>query len=141
MFWLASCFSKIKKPNRHFFRKSKWDCRWTWFHIYHSNILIWTSTCGSVRYKRNIQNRDIQSKRVLGLTKYRHRLADHKKVTQQEFFVERCSHFETYSRHNRKTNTTAQLYRTLSTYVTQKTISRQNQKTNTTPQLYCTLST
>ncbi len=32
-------------------------------------------------------------------------------------------------------------YRTLSTYVTPKTVSRQNQKTNTTPQLYCTLST
>jgi hypothetical protein len=36
-----------------------------------SNILIRTSTCGSVRYKRKIQNRkipySIQSKRVLGL--------------------------------------------------------------------------
>ncbi len=32
------------------------------------------------------------------------------------------------SRHNRKTNTTAQLYCTLSTYVATKTISRQNQK-------------
>jgi hypothetical protein len=32
-------------------------------------------------------------------------------------------------------------YRTLSTYITPKTISRHNQKTNTTPQLYCTLST
>ena len=50
--------------------------------VYHSNILIWTSTCGSVWYKRNIQNREIQSKRVLGLIKNRHRLADHKKVTQ-----------------------------------------------------------
>jgi hypothetical protein len=45
------------------------------------------------------------------------------------------------SRHNQKTDTTAQLYCTLSTYITPKTISRQNQKTNTTPQLYCTLST
>jgi hypothetical protein len=34
----------------------------------------------------------------------------------------------TISRHNSKTNTTAQLYHTLSTYVTQKNISRQNQK-------------
>ncbi len=32
------------------------------------------------------------------------------------------------SRHNKKTDTTAQLYCTLSTYVTQKTISRQNQR-------------
>jgi hypothetical protein len=45
------------------------------------------------------------------------------------------------SHHNQKTDTTAQLYCTLSTYVTPKTISRQNQETNTTPQLYCTLST
>jgi hypothetical protein len=49
---------------------------------YLSNILIFTSTCGSVRYKRKIQNRKIQSKRVLGLTKYTHRLLDHNKVTQ-----------------------------------------------------------
>ncbi len=47
----------------------------------------------------------------------------------------------TISCHNQKTDTTAQLYCTLSTYVTQKTISHQNQKTNTTQQLYCTLST
>ncbi len=47
----------------------------------------------------------------------------------------------TISCHNQKTNTTAQLYCTLSTYVTQKTKSRQNLKTNTTPLLYCTLST
>ncbi len=33
-------------------------------------------------------------------------------------------------------NTTAQLYCTLSTCITPKTISRQNQKTNTTRQLY-----
>ncbi len=35
----------------------------------------------------------------------------------------------------------AQLYCTLSMYVTPKTSSPHNQKTNTTPQLYCTLST
>jgi hypothetical protein len=35
-----------------------------------SNVLIWTSTCESVQYKRNIQNRKIQSKRVLGLMIY-----------------------------------------------------------------------
>ncbi len=40
------------------------------------------SACEFVRYKRNIQNRKIQSKRVLGLMKYTHRLADHNKVTQ-----------------------------------------------------------
>jgi hypothetical protein len=42
--------------------------------------------------------------------------------------------------HNQKTDTTAQLYCTLSMCVTPKTISRQNQNTNTPPQLYCTLS-
>ncbi len=40
-----------------------------------------------------------------------------------------------------KTDTTTQLYCTISTYVTPTPISRQNQKTNTTPQLYGTLST
>ncbi len=45
------------------------------------------------------------------------------------------------SRHNQKTDTTTQLYCTLSMYITPKTIPCQNQKTNTTPQLYCTLST
>jgi hypothetical protein len=35
----------------------------------------------------------------------------------------------------------AQLYCTQSMYLTPKTISRRNQKTNTTPQLYRTLST
>jgi hypothetical protein len=35
----------------------------------------------------------------------------------------------------------AQLYYTLSMYVTPKTIPHCNQKTNTTLQLYCTLST
>ncbi len=41
-----------------------------------------------------------------------------------------CSYFDTTDK-----------YRTLSMYITPKTVSRQNQKTNTTPQLYCTLST
>ncbi len=40
-----------------------------------------------------------------------------------------------------KTDTTAQLYCTLSTYVAPTPISCQNQKTNTTPQLYGTLIT
>ncbi len=52
-----------------------------------------------------------------------------------------CSHFENYFPPQPKTDTTAQLYCTLSAYVTPKIIPRQNQKTNTTPQLYCTLST
>ncbi len=94
-----------------------------------SNILIWTSTCGSVQYKRNIQNIKIQSKSVLGPTKYTHRLVDYNKVSQQDFFVESAhrkskgvlilrtiSHHNTISRHNQKTDTTAQLYRTLSMY-------------------------
>ncbi len=41
-----------------------------------------------------------------------------------------CSYFDTTDK-----------YRTLSMYKTPKTISSHNQKTNTTPQLYCTLST
>ena len=54
-----------------------------------------------------------------------HRLADHKKQPNKR----------TISRHNQKTDTTAQLYCTLSTYVTPKTIFHQNQKTNTMPLL------
>ncbi len=112
-----------------------------------SNILTLTSTCGSVRYKIKIQNREIQSKRVLGLTKYTHWLADQNKVTQQELFVE-SAHMKskgvlilrTISCHIQKTDTTVQLYCTLSRYVIPKPISRQNLKTNTTPQLYYTLS-
>ncbi len=52
-----------------------------------------------------------------------------------------CSHFKNYFPPQPKTDTTAQLYCTLSMYVTPKIISRRNQKTNTTPHLYCTLST
>ncbi len=47
---------------------------------------------GRLRY----QNRKIQSKRVLGLMKYTHWLADYNKVTQLDFFVEMCSDFEIY---------------------------------------------
>ncbi len=57
------------------------------------------------------------------------------------FLQKRVLIFRTMSYHNTKTDTTTQLYCTLSTYVTPKTISHQNQKTNTTLQLYCTLST
>ncbi len=91
---------------------------------------------------------------MLGLTKCTHRLADQNKVTQQDFFVETAhrkskvvlilrtiSRHSTISRHNQKTDTTAQVYYTLSTYVKPKIISCQNQETNTTPQLYCTLDT
>ena len=83
------------------FKKSKCDCRclhfwYDFLYLSLSNILVWTSTCESVRYKRKIQNRKIQSKKVLGLMKYAHRLADHNKVTQLEFFVETCSHFENF---------------------------------------------
>ncbi len=49
------------------------------------------------------------------------------------------SFWEIFPATTKKTDTTAQLYCTLSTYVTPKTISRQNQKTNTMPQLCCTL--
>ncbi len=45
------------------------------------------------------------------------------------------------SRHNKKSDTTAQLYCTLSTYVTQKIFTARTKKTNTTPQLYGTLNT
>ncbi len=88
--WLANYFSFIKKP------KSKFSlnlclgnqsviasvCIFDTIAASLSNILIWTSTCGSERYKRNIHNRKIQSKRVLGLMKYTHRLAYHNEVTQ-----------------------------------------------------------
>ncbi len=88
--WLVSCFCKIKKPNKSFSLKlSKGNhsviagvCILTQFsYLSVSNILIQTSTCWSVRYKRKIQNRKIQSERVLGLMKYTHRLTDHNKVT------------------------------------------------------------
>ncbi len=59
----------------------------------------------------------------MGLTKYTHRLLDHNKVTQKDFFVETAhrkskgvlilrtiSHHNTISRHNQRTDTTAQLY-------------------------------
>ncbi len=85
---------------------------------------------------------------MLNVTKCTHRLGDHKKVTQSDFFVETAHRkskgvliLRTISHHNQKTETTAQLYCTLSMYVTPKSISYQKKKTNTTPQLYCTLST
>jgi hypothetical protein len=94
-----------------------------------SNIPILTSTCGSVQYKRKIQNRKIQSKRVLGLTKYTHRLSDHNKVTQYFFSVEPA---------HRKSKSVL-ILRFISCH---NTISYHNQKTDTTAQVvYCTLST
>ncbi len=106
-----------------------------------SNILIWTSTCGSVRYKRNIQNRKIQSKECWVLRSTHIGNLDHNEVTQEDVFVETAhqeskgvlilrtvSHHNTISCHNKKTDTTAQVYCTLSTYVIPKTISCQNQK-------------
>jgi hypothetical protein len=65
---------------------------------------------------------------VLGLTKYTHRLADHNKVTQEEFFIE--------SAHRKSKGVLI-----LRTTSRRNTISRQNQKTDTTAELYCTLST
>jgi hypothetical protein len=80
--------------------------------------------------------------------KYTHWLADNNKVTQYEFMVETVHRrskgvliLRTISRQNQKTDITAQLYCTLSTYLTPKTISRQNQKPNTRPHLYSTLRT
>ncbi len=71
--WLASCFSKIKKPNKHCSGNQSVIASFAFWHDFLylslSHILIWTSTCGSARYKRNIQNWKIQSKRVLGLMK------------------------------------------------------------------------
>ena len=46
----------------------------------------------------------------------------------------------TISRYIQKTDTTAQLYCTLSMCKTPKTISHCKQKTNAPPKLYCTLS-
>ncbi len=58
---------------------------------------------------------------MLGLTKYTHRLADVYEVTQQDFFVETAHRkskgvliLRTISRRNKKSDTTAQLYHTLS---------------------------
>ncbi len=84
--WLASCFSKLRNPISIVQEIKVWLPMFAFWHNFTylsvSYILIWTSTCGSARYNRNIQNRKIQSKRVLGLLKYTHRLADHNKVTQ-----------------------------------------------------------
>jgi hypothetical protein len=80
--------------------------------------------------------------------KYTHRLADHNEVTQYIFFLETAYwkskgvlFLRTILHHNQITDTTAQAYCTLNTFVTTKTISYQNQKSNTTPQLCGTLST
>jgi hypothetical protein len=108
-------------------------------HVINSSALSAPKISKTVAAQKN--KLEIQSKRVLGCIKYTHRLADHNKVTQYDFFVETCLILRTISRHNQKTDTTAQLYCTLSMYVTPKTISHRNQKTNITPQLYCTLST
>jgi hypothetical protein len=81
MFWLARCFSKIKKPNSHFLGN---QCGIAGVHDFTFIIVIFryelqlVDLCGT----RDIQSREIQSKRVLGHIKNRHRLADHKKVTQ-----------------------------------------------------------
>jgi hypothetical protein len=47
MFWLASYFSKIKKPNSHFLENQRgiagvriFDTVYTILYFYHSNILI-----------------------------------------------------------------------------------------------------
>ncbi len=81
--WLASYFCKRKKPNKNFLRNCVqeiivWLLVFAFWHNFTylslSNILILTSTCGSVQYKRKIQNRKIKSKRVLGLTKYIHKV-------------------------------------------------------------------
>ncbi len=60
--------------------------------------------------------------------KYTHWLADHNKVPNKILFVDTSFHFEIYFPPQPKNDTTAQLYFTLSTYVTPKTISCQNQK-------------
>ncbi len=64
--WLASCFSKIEKPNKHCSGNQSviaGVCIFDTIFLYLSlsNILIWTSTCESKGYKRKIQNRKIQS--------------------------------------------------------------------------------
>ncbi len=54
---------------------------------------------------------------MLGCLKYTHWLADYNKVTQEDFIVETCSHFENYFPLQPRADTTAQLYCTLSMYV------------------------
>ncbi len=146
--WLArSCFSKIKKPDKHCSGNQSVIAGVCIFdsisYLSLSNILIWTSTCGSAGYKRNIQNRKLQSKRVIGLMKYTHRVVDHNKVTQYNFFVDWCSHFENYfmpqpkNWHNRTTVLYTKYLRNTKKYFP----SEPKKLDNTTLQLYCTLST
>ena len=126
-----------------------------------SNILIWTSTHGSARYKRNIQNRKIQSKRVLGLMKYTHRLADHNKVDNPIRIQKVFSFWElfpatTKNWHNRTTVLYTKYVCNTKNYFPPKPKKEENsdwtrkfctkltfppqQKNDTTNQLYCTLS-
>ena len=73
--WLDSYFSVIKKPKYKFSLNLcsgnqsviAGVCIFDTIAASLSYILIWTSTYGSVQYKRKIQNRKIQSERVLVL--------------------------------------------------------------------------
>jgi hypothetical protein len=95
--WLASCFYKIKKPNKNFLLKlcTRNQSVIAGVHILtrlqlwselcfidFKNLTWWLQVCGSVRYKRKIQSREIQSKRVFRSYEIHTLVSGHKKVTQ-----------------------------------------------------------
>ncbi len=114
---LGSCFSKIKKPNKYCFRTQ------TKFSIFLRNsrdCMVVDPYTARKRYVCTRRKFPMYEKKI--------------RIQQENFYK---INFTATT----KNDTTAQLYCTLRTYVTPKTISRQNQKTNTTRQLYCTLNT
>ena len=75
----------------------------------------------------------VSNSSALSVPKISKAVAAQKKLIKDMIFLRNdrdCKVFvqNLLSRHNNKNDTTAQLYCTLSTYVTPKTISRQNQK-------------
>ncbi len=128
--WLANCFSLIKKPKYNF---SLNLCSGN------QSVIACIHIFDTIATSLSKMNRKIQSKRVLGLMKYTHQLADHNKVTH--FFLETAhqksksvlilstiSRHNTIFRHNQKTDTTAQVYCTLSTYVIPKLFPTRTKK-------------
>ncbi len=77
IFWLASWFFKIKKPNSHFLGNQSGIAGFPIFILkYYSDLNFNLWICA---VQEKYTNRKIQSKRVLGLMKNTHWLADHKK--------------------------------------------------------------
>ncbi len=84
--WLASCFSKIKKPNKHCSGNQSVIAGVcisdTISHIYCQVIFWFELQLVDLRGTREIQNRKKQSKEGLGLMKYTHWLSEYNKVTK-----------------------------------------------------------